>query len=169
MKVLVAVDGSDCSTRMIEFLSVRPWNKIDQFLVICVAEEIPQEFRFGYFPPAYDGLDERILERCIQVCDTSGAKIRSKLPDNSVETKVPFGKVADAICQCAEQWNADLIVMGSHGRKGVSHFLLGSVAEQVLKDSPCSVEIVKAHKKVLEGSTSKARQELTRQAKSNAV
>lgn len=43
----------------------------------------------------------------------------------------------------AQSWKPDLIVMGSHGRKGFEKFLLGSVAEAVLASSNCSVEIVK--------------------------
>jgi nucleotide-binding universal stress UspA family protein len=51
------------------------------------------------------------------------------------------------IIDLAKSWTADLIVMGSHGRTGVSRLFLGSVAEDVLKDAPCSVEIVKGQHK----------------------
>lgn len=43
----------------------------------------------------------------------------------------------------ASKWGADLIVLGSHGRKGLKHFLLGSVSETVARHAICSVEIVR--------------------------
>ena len=46
---------------------------------------------------------------------------------------------ADEIVQYAESEHIDLIVMGTHGRKGVAHFFVGSVAEQVVRSAPCPV------------------------------
>jgi nucleotide-binding universal stress UspA family protein len=54
-----------------------------------------------------------------------------------------LGRPKEAIVDTAEQWPADLIVMGSHGRHGVGRFLLGSVSLSVLSQAPCSVAIVK--------------------------
>jgi nucleotide-binding universal stress UspA family protein len=51
--------------------------------------------------------------------------------------------VPEGIVQKASEWGADLIVVGSHGRKGIKKFMLGSVAEKVVASSPCSVEVVK--------------------------
>jgi universal stress protein A len=47
------------------------------------------------------------------------------------------------ICQAAEREHADLIVMGSHGRTGIAHVLLGSVAERVVRHSPCPVLVTR--------------------------
>lgn len=49
------------------------------------------------------------------------------------------GFAADAIVECAQRKRVDLIVMGTHGRRGVSHLLLGSVAEATLRRAPCPV------------------------------
>jgi nucleotide-binding universal stress UspA family protein len=48
-----------------------------------------------------------------------------------------------AIVDAAREWHADLVVMGSHGRRGLDRLVLGSVAESVVRHSPCSVEIVR--------------------------
>lgn len=53
------------------------------------------------------------------------------------------GQPADAICTLASTVQIDLIVMSSHGRTGLSHALLGSVAEEVMRRAPCPVFIVK--------------------------
>ena len=47
------------------------------------------------------------------------------------------------ILDCAAEWGADLIIVGSHGRKGIARFVLGSVSEAVARYARCSVEIVR--------------------------
>jgi nucleotide-binding universal stress UspA family protein len=70
-------------------------------------------------------------------------ELKEKFPMGRVTGTVYEGTVADTILDRAVGYNADLIVLGSHGRKGLNKFLLGSVAERVAAHAPCSVEIVK--------------------------
>lgn len=49
----------------------------------------------------------------------------------------------DAIIDTAKEWYADLIVVGSHGRRGVSRFLMGSVSQTVVAHAPCSVAVIR--------------------------
>lgn len=70
-----------------------------------------------------------------------------KIADESrrdVEVHVTRGLPTDAICTAADELQADLIVMGTHGREGLSHLLLGSVAERTLRRAPCPVLTVRA-------------------------
>lgn len=60
-----------------------------------------------------------------------------------IQIEVKIGDPSTKIVDYAQEIAADLIVMPSHGRKGVSHFLLGSVAERVARLSPCPVLILK--------------------------
>ena len=69
-------------------------------------------------------------------------EIASRSP-HDVEVHVSEGLPTDAICDFAENLAADLIVMGTHGREGLSHFLLGSVAERAQRRAPCSVLTVR--------------------------
>ena len=55
------------------------------------------------------------------------------------------GKSWDAICNTATEENADIIVIGSHGRTGLSHALIGSVAESVVRHASCPVLVVRNH------------------------
>lgn len=66
--------------------------------------------------------------------------------DGSVEvdTRVLQGDVASEIVQCAAAEGYDLIVMGTHGRTGPSHLLLGSIAEKVVRRAPCPVLTVRS-------------------------
>jgi len=53
------------------------------------------------------------------------------------------GKPADQILAAAREWEADVIVVGTHGRSGVSRLVLGSTAEAVVRHAPCLVLVVK--------------------------
>jgi nucleotide-binding universal stress UspA family protein len=72
----------------------------------------------------------------------------AKLPRKKlkVETAVRDGHPRTVIVDEAKKWRADLIVMGSHGRTGLSRLLLGSVAQYVVSHAPCSVEVVRNRK-----------------------
>jgi nucleotide-binding universal stress UspA family protein len=59
-------------------------------------------------------------------------------------TEMRRGDARREILDCAAEWKPDVIVLGSHGRRGLDRFLLGRVAESVLGGAPCSVEIVRA-------------------------
>ena len=61
----------------------------------------------------------------------------------TVETAVIRGRPAPAIVEHAKNGGFDLIVMGTHGRTGVSHIVMGSVAERVLRKAPCPVLTVR--------------------------
>jgi universal stress protein A len=75
-----------------------------------------------------------LVERVERVLSKAGYKTQT-----AVEEGDPKSKIIDQ----ATQWNAELIVVGSHGRKGVSRFLMGSVAEALSRHAPCSIEIVR--------------------------
>jgi nucleotide-binding universal stress UspA family protein len=62
----------------------------------------------------------------------------------AVKAFVMSGRSADAIIEIARDKNADLIVLGSHGRTGLEKLLMGSVAERVIVLSSCAVLVVKA-------------------------
>jgi len=76
---------------------------------------------------------ERELSRSQQEIEALGLSARRK---------VTVGATAAAIVEEAHTEGADLIVMGTHGRSGLSHVLLGSVAEAVLRKAPCPVLVV---------------------------
>jgi nucleotide-binding universal stress UspA family protein len=70
-------------------------------------------------------------------------RLRATLPAPPLEF-VQVGKPASEIVKAAKDWPADIIVIGSHGRGGISRLLLGSVAERVMRHASCPVLVVRA-------------------------
>ena len=70
-------------------------------------------------------------------------------PACPVSYRVRSGQAAANIVACAEETDADLIVLASHGLTGIKHLLMGSVAEKVVRRSPCPVFVLKAFGKAL--------------------
>jgi nucleotide-binding universal stress UspA family protein len=62
-----------------------------------------------------------------------------------VKTSAIAGFCPEGICRAAEKEKVDLIIMSTHGRTGLKHVLIGSVAERVLRHAPCAVLVVPSH------------------------
>jgi len=73
------------------------------------------------------------------------ADFRKTLPEQSVALEfIQTGSPLTEVVKAAKDWPADLIVIGSHGRGGITRALLGSVAEGVMRQAPCPVLVVRA-------------------------
>ena len=86
---------------------------------------------------------EMIAEAENRMTEFAGKKGMSVVP---VETRVGVGEAVWEICRIAEQEAAHLIIMGSHGRTGLAHVFLGSVAERVVRHAPCPVLVARMPK-----------------------
>lgn len=69
-------------------------------------------------------------------------KIKDQLGDTSVQTMIKEGDTGDAILDAAKESAADIIVMGTHGRRGLDKILMGSVAQKVLRNSDIPMFII---------------------------
>jgi nucleotide-binding universal stress UspA family protein len=80
--------------------------------------------------------EERLLAGLVSRCQAEAIVVTSQ---------VCAGQPAAAIVNAAADRAVDLIVLGTHGRQGVAHLMLGSVAEQVVRTAPCPVLTVRGH------------------------
>ena len=145
MKILIAIDDSKCSERVVEFVcKACNWKDTDELMVLSVVEPLPREFTFLRINDCDIGDYNKQIEKAHKkLVDSAAERIKSKLNNDNITTKIANGMVAPCIVQTAENWNANLIVMGSHGGKGFRRMIIGSVAEEVLRKASCTVEIVK--------------------------
>ncbi len=139
MNILLPIDGSECSEAAIQQLiqmrvpdaQVRLMHALEPFPVI----------EGWVYTPEWNGM----LEEQRKDAEEFLARAAQTLRDAkfAVTTSLEIGNPKSLILDEAAKWPADLVVIGSHGRKGLDRFLLGSVAEGVARHAPCSVWIVR--------------------------
>lgn len=136
MRILLAIDDSkfsDAATQAV-IAQYRPQEtQVKVLNVVDLAIPIPTSDAAGFREESLKHGQE-VVRRSEQLLSKGGYTVQT-----AVEEGDPRSKIIDQ----AMHWNAELIVMGSHGRKGAERFLMGSVAESVSRHASCSVEIVR--------------------------
>jgi nucleotide-binding universal stress UspA family protein len=139
MNILLAVDGSEFSDAAIQNLILtRPTDA--QVRVIHVIEPFPVIESWVYTPDWDKMLEEQRKDAEAFVAEAAQQLREAKF---TVTTSLEQGNPQAVIIDTAAKWPADLIVMGSHGRRGLERFLLGSVSDGIARHAPCSVLIVR--------------------------
>lgn len=143
MKILLAIDDSPFSTEAVGAVGGRPWPTGTTVRVLSAVQLIP--------PPAaelwYDAggslqlAQQELLNRAEQL--TARAVKALNTVGLTAEPVVREGDPRSLIVDEAKEWDADLIVVGSHGYTGLKRWLIGSVAQSVVTHAPCSVEVVR--------------------------
>lgn len=143
MRILLAIDGSDVSRTAVEQLLARPWPDGSEVLVLSVVESL----EYPAVPElALEEDDGAIARQALHEADdlVNGSAPPLRVIGLSVETRVAQGDPATEIVAATKRWRADLVVVGSHGRSGTQRFILGSVADYVVRHAPCSVEVARS-------------------------
>ena len=139
MRLLLAIDDSKFSegaTQAVIAQCQPQGTEVKILNVVDLAIPIPTSYG-GAFREVSLKHGQEIVQRAERLLSKAGYKTQI-----AVEEGDPRSKIIDQ----AAEWKAELIVMGSHGRKGVDRFFMGSVAEGVSRHAPCSVEIVRIPK-----------------------
>lgn len=145
MKILLAIDGSPFSHAAVDEVLTRPWPSDSCFKILTVVEPFHPEYAgwHGNYVPVAMEAQKELIDTSQSLIDQTAAQLGERFSADQISGEVKEGYIKDVIIEVAKDWHADLIIMGSHGRKGITKFLLGSVSEGVLSNAPCSVEIVK--------------------------
>ncbi|HET6143998.1 MAG TPA: universal stress protein [Candidatus Acidoferrales bacterium] len=143
MKMLIAIDGSDFSEAALQSVIERPWNAGTEIKVLHVVEPpallIGREM--GAYDPEFEMVWKAVRERAKDLMDKAAQKLRAA--GFQVSTELVEGEPKSLIIDAANEWHADMIVVGSHGWSGLNRFLMGSVSEAVVRHAHCSVEIIR--------------------------
>lgn len=144
MKVLATTDGSEFSYAALRRLGELVPAQGTEVLLLGVYPS-PAPGALGLMGPPYVDYaslaeqmrreTEQFLDEAQKLLVAGGFQVRPKMIE---------GDPANAILNLAEQESVDLIVVGSHGRTGLSRFLLGSVSSRVVSHAACSVLVIKA-------------------------
>jgi nucleotide-binding universal stress UspA family protein len=124
-RVLVPVDGSEIADRA-----------LDEAINLTTGHSVEMKIVFiGSDDESSHGIIEMAMSRAVN----AGLQ-----PESGLLGKFETEEIADVILQEAKEWGADLIVMATHGRRGMAHMILGSVTEGVIRASPVPVLVVRA-------------------------
>lgn len=143
-RILAAVDGSDASRHALTHAIGLAGRLSAQLRIVHVLD-------LNWLPPgpelavnsdeliaARRGAGEQILAAAREAAEKAGSAAEFAL----LETEAPTEHVAESIVREAERWAAEVVVLGTHGRRGVQRLLLGSVAEQVARRASTPVLLV---------------------------
>ena len=143
-KVLLAIETGDVSAATVDAVRRQFRPERSEIHLLHVTDPL-------LYLPLYDGAlqnpiqIERVREEHAKEAQEMIGRTAEQLRELGyrVETAIEEGEPRTTIVDYAERVKADLIVVGSHGRRGLPRLLLGSVSEYVARHAPCSVEIVR--------------------------
>ena len=140
-RILVPVDFSDCSLDALEYAIVVAQQSKASLMLLHVLEPVSYGLDFTL---SHIRTREQVRESWTKrLEELAFSHQHSNVP---VESRLRGGLPADSILDSAQTLPCDLIVMGTHGRRGFSHALSGSVAEAVLRKALCPVLTVRSPK-----------------------
>ena len=144
MKILLAIDDSKFSRAAVNaLLALAPPAKT-VVRVLHVSE--PLRVQEGLAMTGYSGVNLKKIrktDRGNAAALVAGVAKQLRGKGLKVTTSLVRGNPRSKIVDVASKWKADLIVVGSHGRRGFKRMLLGSVSEAVVRHAPCSVHVVR--------------------------
>ena len=137
--ILVAYDFSGCSRAAVRLATALAKRRDMSLLLMHVVAPPPLDL--AALPVGTTGWEEDLLRSASTEVEQEASAIRLK--GVAVQTRVSFGAPAREILDAAREVGPSLIAMGTHGRKGAAHLILGSVAEQVVRVSRCPVLVTR--------------------------
>jgi nucleotide-binding universal stress UspA family protein len=133
MKILLAIDSSSASQNVIAEAAARPWPPGTRFCVLHIVDVLGMGRSLAM-------IDEEKRYGQAFVAAAAEKLVRA---GHETSTDVLVGFPRKDVVQYAKEWGAEFVMVGSHGQGALSRFLLGSVAQAVLRTAPCSVEVVR--------------------------
>jgi nucleotide-binding universal stress UspA family protein len=135
-RVLIAVDGEPVAAHAAE-IGVQLACSLGAEVAFIHAIDPGLTYSPGIAPDQLIAEAERDARRML-------AELKSLTPSLPALEFIRVGKPAHEILTAATEWPASVIVIGSHGRRGISRVLMGSVAEAVMRNAPCPALVVRA-------------------------
>lgn len=146
MKILIATDGSQFGSRAVAKAGEVIATQHEPEVCVLTAYEVPAPVMSAPFVPmpvySQEIVDE-LMRKAEQIAANACKGIELSFPNANVTSSVVMNEPGAAIVAAAKDWNADLIVVGSHGHGFLGRMVLGSVSDFVVHNAPCSVMVVR--------------------------
>jgi nucleotide-binding universal stress UspA family protein len=151
MKILLAIDGSRFSDAAVQEVASRPWPRGSEVRIISVVEPPILPTVESWVPPDdyIENLERTASAQAQSIVGKAADRIHDAQGDSlRVVAQIIRGHAKHEINAEAEEWGADLILVGSHGYRGLTRLWLGSVSQAVASNARCSVEIARDRRAV---------------------
>ena len=139
-KILVPVDGSSTSNKALDYALRLAKEDHSQVRALHSIDELGYLSSYEYSGELVENARKtgtQVLQNAVIAAQALNVPADTRLVDQ------PGQRLGQTVADEAASWGADLVVVGTHGRTGVAHLLLGSVAESILRHSPCPVLCVR--------------------------
>jgi len=147
MKILFATDGSEYNKAVVEEFADMQFISNAEVLIVSAFESstfiMSTAAPMGGLAGYYEEVDSAARKAAEDAVEKAAVFLRDKKLSLSITTAVDNGSPKHIILKEAEKFNANLIVVGSHGHGAIESFLLGSVSQSVSLHAACSVLIVR--------------------------
>ncbi len=148
--ILWPSDGSEPSYKALDAAIGLARKFKARLYALQVVHQVPTVTGAGFAPVAIQGFDVPLYEQ--ELMKTAEQELHQTVSDKvpegiEVTARVKIGIPAEAITDFAKDNNISMIVMATHGRTGISHFMLGSVAEKTIRQSTIPTLIIPASEK----------------------
>ena len=145
MRIVIAYDGSPSADLAVDEVIKRPWPVGSAVRLVSVLEDtapIPPEIGVELYGPALERVRQTQRQAMEQGLERAAARFASRR-DVQVDTQLREGVVVRCLLEAIRDFQADLVVAGSHGATAFERLFLGSVSHALVTHAPCHVEIIK--------------------------
>ncbi len=148
MRIMIAYDGSPDADVAIDNVVERPWPKGTKVRLVSVLETplAASPASFEFYGPMIVSVETSLREEAKAGIQKALAKFKTR-EDLETSFELKEGHPKSALLEAIQSWDADLVVVGSHGRSRIERFFLGSVSHALVTHAPCSVEVVRGRRK----------------------
>lgn len=155
MKLLIAYDGSSGAEAALDDLVRAGLPPQAEAFILSIAEvwlPPPKDESVNEYAAESNGnsLDKKNCEHGVKplsevktLARHAGQRLKHHFPAWKIETEANYGSPAQKILRCADEFEADLVIVGSHGRSALNRLIPGSISQKVLTEASCSVRIAR--------------------------
>ena len=143
-RILIAVDDSACTQKVVNY-ALEAFTEEGKSIALLTV--IPPTSPASYGADPLLGQQPIIVPEITEIQQNTAEQYVAKIAEQfktkfEVFTFTRIGNIKEEILLLADEWSADIIIMGSNGRSGFDHFISGSVSESVIRKATCPVLVI---------------------------
>ncbi|MFN3243960.1 MAG: universal stress protein [Planctomycetota bacterium] len=143
-RIICPTDFSPTSSKAVDYAATMADSFDAELVLLHVIPEMSYPLRSFGMSHSLEHIQEELHEKAKETLQERATEAVKALPKLRVRCVLRDGEAHEATMKCASEESADMIVMGTHGHTGLTHALLGSTAEKVVRLSKCPVLTVRA-------------------------